>query len=432
MNYIRQEGEEILFDEPQDFIILKPYSYAVIGDPVIMVNGEPVKDKHGAFKVRNGEQEIRIDKDYPEPFPLYPGEILRKIDNLTVVPRDYALKVRANRTFKDEEGVKHEAGDEWFIKGPTIYVPKIEEDKIQLIQPIIIEKNKAIKLRAKFDCVDCYGKSRAAGEEWLVREQGSYLLNINEILVEVVSAIILTERKAVHLMATRTFLDVYGIERKAGEEWIVTKDMGSTHICDVYEKIINEVDINILNANEYCYLINPLENGINQMGKKILIKGPRAFFLNPGEILDGGVKSNYILADDEALLLKAIENYKDDEVGEKLPGDVWMVKGPRNYIPPVEVNVAERRKAIPLDTVEGIYVRNYTTGTVTSVTGKTYMLKADEDLFKKELPDVVVELLRTQGGNINRVPHNLVTFRVPYNSAVQIYDYKQKKSRVVF
>ncbi len=421
-----------MHDSPQDFIVLKPYTYAVIADPAIIKDGEPMKDKHGSIRVRNGEQEIRTDKDYPEPFPLYPGEILRKIDSLTVVPRDYALKLRANRAFTDTEGKKHEAGDEWMVKGPKIYVPRIEEDKVQLIQPIIIEKNKAIKLRAKLDCTDCYNKKRAAGEEWLVREQGSYLLNINEVLVEVVSAIILTEKKALHLTATRTFTDAYEKERKAGEEWLVTKEMTSIHICDVYEKVIQQVDITVLKNNEYCYLLNPLENGLNQMGKKVLIKGPKAFFLNPGETLDGGIKPNYVLADDEGLLLKAIERYTDSEVGEKLAGDFWMVHGPRNFVPPVEVVVVERRQAIPLDTIEGIYVRNNNTGTVTAVTGKTYMLKAEEELAKKDLPDVVGDLLRTQGGIKARAPHSVVTFRVAYNNVVQIYDYKMKKSRVVF
>eukprot|EP00826_Nyctotherus_ovalis_P051824 TRINITY_DN649_c0_g1_i15.p1 TRINITY_DN649_c0_g1~~TRINITY_DN649_c0_g1_i15.p1 ORF type:complete len:633 (-),score=259.21 TRINITY_DN649_c0_g1_i15:188-2086(-) len=265
-----------------------------------------------------------------------------------------------------------------------------------------------------------------------IRDRYMGLPGINEILVEVVSAVILTDYKAIHLTATRTFVDVYGKERKAGEEWLVTKEMASTHISDVYEKIVNEVNILVLSSNEHCYLLNPLENGINQMGKKILIKGPRAFFLNPGEQLDGSISANYILSDDEALLVKAVENYKDEEVGVKLPGDFWMIKGPRNFIPPVEVVIIEKRSAIPLDSVEGIYVRNYTTGAINSVIGKTYMLKADEDLFDKELPDVVVELLNTEGGAKSRRLSSVVTYRVPYNSAVQIYDYKLKRSRVVF
>jgi major vault protein len=301
-----------------------------------------------------------------------------------------------------------------------------------VIQPIIIEKNKALKLRANFNCVDCYGKNRSAGEEWLVRKQGSYLLGINEILVEVVNAVILTNFKALHLAATKTFVDFYGKERKAGEEWLVTKEMTSTHIYDVYERLVNEVNPIVLNVNEYCYVLNPVEDGVNKMGKKVLVKGPKAFFLNPGEILEGSTRSNYILGDDQGLLLKAQEVFVDEEAGEKSPGDVWMIAGPYNYVPPVEVTIIENRTAIPLDTVEGIYVRNINTGAVNAITSQTYMLKANEQLANKKLPDVVDELLQKQGGVRNRELYSVVTFRVPYNTVVQIYDYKAKVSRVVF
>jgi major vault protein len=108
-----------------------------------------------------------------------------------------------------------------------------------------------------------------------------------------------------------------------------------------------------------------------------------------------------------------------------------MVLGPRNYVPPVEVEVAERRKAIPMDTIEGIYVREYTNGTIRAESGKTYMLQANEELYKKEMPDVVTELL-IKTGMPKRQLHNVVTFKVPYNTAVQIYDYKSKQSRVAF
>jgi len=432
-NYVRQEGEEILHDEPQDFIILKPYTFAVISDPVVMRDGRPVTDANGLIKIRNGEHEIRIESDYPDPFPLYPGEEVVQVDDLTVVPRDHALKVKANRQFTDTRyEIVREAGDEWLIKGPAIYIPKIEEDEVEVIQPIIVEKNKALKLKANFDCVDYEGKKRSAGEEWLVRKQGSYLLGVNEILVEVVNAVILTNFKALHLTATKTFTDFYGIMRKAGEEWLVTKEMASTHIYDVYEKLVNEVNPIILNNNEYCYVLNPVEDGANKMGKKKLIKGPMSFFLKPGEILEGSIRPNYILGDDQGLLLKAQEGFKDEEVGQKMPGDVWMVTGPCNYVPPVEVTIIENRTAIPLDTVEGIYVRNINTGAINAITGQTYMLKANEQLANKKLPDVVDELLQKQGGVKNRALYSVVTLRVPYNTIAQIYDYKAKISRVVF
>ena len=52
---------------------------------------------------------------------------------------------------------------------------------------------------------------------------------------------------------------------------------------------------------------------------------------------------------------------------ERLPGDRWMIRGPLEYVPPVEVEVATKRKAIPLDENEGIYVRDIKTGKVSKL-----------------------------------------------------------------
>ena len=52
---------------------------------------------------------------------------------------------------------------------------------------------------------------------------------------------------------------------------------------------------------------------------------------------------------------------------ERLPGDRWMIRGPLEYVPPVEVEVATKRKAIPLDENEGIYVRDIKTGKVRNI-----------------------------------------------------------------
>ena len=76
-----------------------------------------------------------------------------------------------------------------------------------------------------------------------------------------------------------------------------------------------------------------------------------------------------------------------------MPGDRWMIKGPTDYVPPVEVEVLSRRKAIPLDRSEGIYVRDIKSGKVRAVIGETYMLNQDEELFEKQLPLDVENLL---------------------------------------
>jgi major vault protein len=436
---VKQENEEIITgDKPLDFIVLKPYTYCLVKEPVTKnKDGSIVYDEHKQAKIRFGEQEIRTYHDYTDPFPLYPGELLLKIDKLTAIPRDCALKVRANRDFKDAkfEGKERKAGDEWQIKGPFIYEPCIEEDKVQLQEPIIIEINKAIKLRAKFACVDSEKNPRQAGEQWLVRTPGQYMLGVNEVFEEKVNGIILTDRKAIHLTSIRTFKDAYGKERRAGEEWLVKKDIASVHICDVYEKLVKEVPITVLKAGEYCYLVNPVEGNINQMGKKVLITGPRAFFIQPGEELEGGIKNAYILADDEALLLSAQETISvviGNEKAIKMAGERWMLKGPCSYVPPVEVIVVERRKAIPMDSVEGIYIRNIKTGSVRVQKGVTYLLQEDEELAPKILSDTAEELVFTQGGCKRTEKSKLVTFKVPFNTASQIYDYKSKQMRVCF
>lgn len=53
---------------------------------------------------------------------------------------------------------------------------------------------------------------------------------------------IITSSYALHLRASKNFKDVYGIERKAGEEWLITEDMASHHIPDIYEEYVSLVE----------------------------------------------------------------------------------------------------------------------------------------------------------------------------------------------
>ena len=121
-----------------------------------------------------------------------------------------------------------------------------------------------------------------------------------------------------------------------------------------------------------------------------------------------------------------------------------MIRGPIEYVPPVEVEVVTKRTAIPLDENEGIYVRDIKSGKVRAITGITYMLNQDEEPWAKELPPAVEALLAMEKDPLAdrgykaskdgaapkvREKTRVVTFRVPHNAAVQIYDYKEKKAR---
>ncbi|CAF3454583.1 unnamed protein product, partial [Rotaria sp. Silwood2] len=126
--------------------------------------------------------------------------------------------------------------------------------------------------------------------------------------------------------------------------------------------------------------------------------------------------------------------------------DKWVIRGPKEYIPPVQVEVLQKRKAIPLDENEGIYVRDLKTGRVRAIVGNTYMLTQDEELWEKELPLSIEEFLQRDSlvdrrtkttvtssfQTTKRDKSRLVTYRVPQNQAVQVFDYKEKNSRIIF
>jgi major vault protein len=67
---------------------------------------------------------------------------------------------------------------------------------------------------------------------------------------------------------------------------------------------------------------------------------------------------------------------------------------------------------------------------VRSVGGKTYMLEAHEELWEMPLDETVEELLGFKGTRRDKT--RVVTFKCDYNTAVQVYDYKRRQSRVQF
>jgi major vault protein len=91
-----------------------------------------------------------------------------------------------------------------------------------------------------------------------------------------------------------------------------------------------------LRDDEFCYIKNPKDDkGQNQLGKKVLVTGPRSFFVQPGEEIDGGIQKIYILEEDEAVLLRAEETHTEEDGTVRNAVDRWMVHGPCRFIPPV-------------------------------------------------------------------------------------------------
>lgn len=456
MTYVLKDHERIgLGGKVLKMIQIPPRNFCIIRNPVLKdEQGSLIRDENGMVKVKHGDREVRTSETHPDPFPLYPWEdIEQDIQKIPVIQPNSAYKLRATRDFVDSTGSRRSAGDEWLHYGPCTYVPKVECDIVEQIKALTIKPNSALKIRAKRATVDKYDNNREAGEEWLIRETGDYLPGVNEEVAEEIKAIVLTEKRGLHLRAIRNFVDVYGERRLAGEEWLVTMKETDVHIPDVNEVVVGTVNSIVLNNRQYCYILDPVEQGKNQFGKKILRKGECTFFLKPFESLEKGIQDVFVLADDEALLLKARESFTDEHNDAHVAGERWMIYGSRDYIPPIEVEVLERRKAIPLDKNEGIYVRDNRSGEVKSVSGESYMLKPHEALWEMELSPEVEDLVGRQvtgetfqiaekkdgvqkyvstGKAYKRDKTKVVAFRVPSNSAVQVYDFKKKTSRVVF
>lgn len=431
--FISQDHEFVATGEnPVKMIILQPNTYCEITNPVIRnEEGELVRDKYNQVNLKYGEIEFRFHQQYSEPFPLYPREILTLAPTkLRVIRELSALKIQVIRGYKDLKGVEQRAGDIKLFEGPNTYIPRIEERIVDQIKAQIIGSEEALRLKALESFQDRKGIKRKAGEEWLIRETGSYLPEVFEEIVELQKPYILSDKQVIQLKATQNFIDVYKNERKAGEEWLVTLKNASYHLLDIYEEFENLVQLTVLRSTEYCVVLNPFDTktGKNRLGAKELRKGTCSFFLQPGESLEAGVKSIYILEESQALLLKATE-----AIDDKKPGDRWMVHGPGRYIPPIQVEVIETRRIMALDKNEGIYVKDIREGKVRTVIGQSYMLKPHEELFSMELPDLVERILAKERNEKGaRIKYKVITNRVPYNAVVQIYDFKKKISKVVF
>ncbi|MFB8788235.1 MAG: colicin uptake protein [Potamolinea sp.] len=470
---ITLRDHERLILKPEPMIVVPPRHYCIVVNPVLRdETGQPIADQHGQIRLRYGDREIRFSQD---PFPLYPDEeIEEEIAQLLVVERNQALRLKAIRDFSatitvtvdgetQTQTINRLAGDQWLFEGPGTYIPRVEVIVIETITAIVIKSNQALRLLARQSCTTRQGQIRRAGEEWLVREEGAYLPGVDEEVIGLINAYVLTERRALHLKAKRTFIDVLGQQRKAGDEWLVTFEDAEIHLPDVYEQVVGEVEITTLGDREWCIVVDPIdEDGKPQLGMREVRQGRTSFFLHPGESLEDGIQKVYVLGEQESLLLRAKEAFSEGE-GDNLiqhqPGDMWMIAGPRDYIPRTEVAVIERRQAIPLDKNEGIYVRDIQTGELKLISGpQAYMLSPYEELWEKDLTPVVEELLSRKNDPVsergrhfratrrNEASQSLeeqqdteqrdktraVVFHVPQNAAVQIHNYKERTARTVF
>ena len=86
------------------------------------------------------------------------------------------------------------------------YAPRIEVRVAETISSTIIAPDSALKLIARKAFVDRNGQPRKAGEEWLIREPGAYMPDVDEQVSAVVQPHFLKQTVALHLRAADTFI----------------------------------------------------------------------------------------------------------------------------------------------------------------------------------------------------------------------------------
>ena len=79
--FIKLDNESVTFG-PEKMISIPPGHYCVVESPVVRdEKGDVMFDVHGQAKLKHADLEIRLHKPDQMPFPLYPGEILRQVEN---------------------------------------------------------------------------------------------------------------------------------------------------------------------------------------------------------------------------------------------------------------------------------------------------------------------------------------------------------------
>eukprot|EP00300_Choanocystis_sp_HF-7_P008514 c15950_g1_i1.p1 GENE.c15950_g1_i1~~c15950_g1_i1.p1 ORF type:complete len:408 (+),score=78.12 c15950_g1_i1:221-1444(+) len=344
--------DEVVVLGPVDMIRLPPRHFCIVSNPVVFnADGSVALDANGQARLRHGDREVRLHDEFPDPFPLHPGEELtpKTILALQVVPENTALRLRATRDFTDRNGVARLAGQEWVFAGHGTYYPQVEVEILDTFRAVVLKPLQALRLRARNPCRDHTGRERCAGESWLVIREGAYLPGVEEIVEGVVNAVVLSDKVALHLRADKGFVDGFGVERKSGDEYLVTKAQADTHIPDVYETVVGLCNLVSLVAGQYCTVHDPFdrESGRLRIGQRELRRGPANFFLAPGERLGAdGICAAFVLGEEEALQITAREAFTDEGGVARRPGSRWMVYGPGEYVPALEAVVVARKRAL--------------------------------------------------------------------------------------
>ena len=77
-------------------------------------------------------------------------------------------------------------------------------------------------------------------------------------VIDIRKGTVLNDVTALHIKAIQDFTDFSGQKRRAGQEWLIDKNVKDVHIIDAYEDLYQEKRIIVLTQNQYCTIRNPV------------------------------------------------------------------------------------------------------------------------------------------------------------------------------
>jgi major vault protein len=181
--------------EPQPMLVVPKGHFCVVENPVIRTeDGSAKVDEYGQPQLFHGEREIRFPQ---QPFPLYPGEVLKgTVEQTKVIPAGQALVLRAVTNFVDvveqDTGIRPDPSiAAWEPSAVTPGAPSAVDSKRantkgQKPKGQMQERKKedAEGEEAPSPSLELVRVARRTGDEWLVKGPGHYYPRIEEEVLE--------------------------------------------------------------------------------------------------------------------------------------------------------------------------------------------------------------------------------------------------------
>jgi len=312
-------ADENVARPPQPFIDIPVDHFCVVRNPVRKdAFGNVLLGEKDKLKLRYGDKDVRLHS-YGS-FALYPGEqLVEPVQRMQQVPEGQALQLRALRAFLDKSAylanpMWRVSGDTWLFMGPAQYLPHAEAEVVGLVTPIVVAPNTALELTATNDFIDNKsGKLRNKGDVWLVRQAGPFLPGLDEEVVRVRTGHDVTITEALHVRAETALVDAFGIQRSAGDEWLVTTRNKIVYIPEINEAVIGPVQPTHVSHAQYCVLEDVVKEDDLIVRHRKVVQGDKKFFLQPNQRLIEKPMPKLSIKSGEALLLKVIEPFMDEQ-----------------------------------------------------------------------------------------------------------------------